>query len=173
MPLQRSPQRPAIRQIAFSPGGQQFATAASIPPVPDAVSTSTGFFVWKTYFKSSTTSPRIGPELGRAVEDDRLGQFQQRLFGNGRRAGGEQARLHVIVSWTPKGITTSDEGHCMILGGGLRRCKARTISGRRLSCSGIRHSSEWSPERKSGECRFRTLIMRANAAAPVRARTGC
>ena len=30
-----------------------------MPPVPDAVSTATVFFVWKTYFKSSTTSARM------------------------------------------------------------------------------------------------------------------
>ena len=45
MPRQRSPHRPEISKIAFSPGATQPLTAASIPPVPDAVSTRTEFFV--------------------------------------------------------------------------------------------------------------------------------
>ena len=34
------------------------------------------------------------PQLGRAVIGDRLGQLQQGFFGDGRRAGGQQAELH-------------------------------------------------------------------------------
>ncbi len=44
-PFQRSPHRPAIRPMAFEPGGQQFDTAASMPPVPEAVNATTVFFV--------------------------------------------------------------------------------------------------------------------------------
>ena len=94
MPRQRSPQRPAVQRIAFSPAASVFATAASIPPVPELVSVNTGFAVWKTYFRSSVTSARIAFASGDAVVRHRLGQFEQRLFGNGGRAGGEQAGLH-------------------------------------------------------------------------------
>ncbi len=62
--FQRSPQRPEMRQIALSPVARRLPTAASMPPVPEAVSGSTAFFVQKTYFKSSTTSPRICRNCG-------------------------------------------------------------------------------------------------------------
>src|SRR5262249_53520872 len=42
---QRSPKRPAIKQMALLPAGQQLATAASRPPVPELVNGTTGFFV--------------------------------------------------------------------------------------------------------------------------------
>src|SRR5439155_16021282 len=42
---QRSPNLPAIRQIALLPAGRQFATAASSAPVPELVSGMIGLFV--------------------------------------------------------------------------------------------------------------------------------
>ena len=59
MPRHRSPQRPAVQRIAFSPAASVLLTAASIPPVPEQVSVNTGCAVWKTYFRSSVTSARI------------------------------------------------------------------------------------------------------------------
>ena len=55
----RSPQRPAVSRMTFSPGAMLLLIAASMPPVPDEVSVRTGFVVWKTYRRSSVISARI------------------------------------------------------------------------------------------------------------------
>src|SRR2546422_11547835 len=81
----RSPQRPEMSRMAVSPGATQLVTAASIPPVPDAVSTSGGVFVWKTYLRALTTSPRIALKSGLRGKKNRFGQFQE---GSSRKGGG-------------------------------------------------------------------------------------
>ena len=93
---QRSPQRPALRQITLPPGGTQLTTAASMPPVPEQVSVSTGLFVQKTYFRSSCTSMQQAPGLGAAVVEDRLGHFQEGVFGDRRRS----RRQHAVLHWS-------------------------------------------------------------------------
>ena len=52
---------PPLKTATRSPGEKQFATAASIPPEPLAVSSSTSFSVWKTYLSPSSTRPSISP----------------------------------------------------------------------------------------------------------------
>ena len=51
----RSPKEPAVAHITLSPGDRVLTIAASIAPVPDAVSTQTSFSVSNTCFSPSVT----------------------------------------------------------------------------------------------------------------------
>ena len=85
--------RRARRRAPSHPGERRLANADSNAPVPDAVKTSTSFFVRKTSCSRASRLEEDRLEVGRAVVDDRLGERRQHLGRHGRRAGREEIAL--------------------------------------------------------------------------------
>ena len=95
---QRSPKRPAIRQIALPAGGHAVGQGRLQAAGAGAGQREDGVLRAEDVLQVVEHLGEHLAELGGAVEDHRLGQLEQRLFGNRRRAGGQQTKLHASSS---------------------------------------------------------------------------
>src|SRR5581483_11574553 len=89
--------------------------------------------------------------LRRAVVDDRLGQFEERLFRNRSRTRGEQTRLHPSHPF----VRERSEGSPGMLGIRAQPCSARPNARRRrkhrllTAAQNLEHSTPGAPDAKT------------------------
>src|SRR5947207_7820799 len=138
---QRSPQRPQVQRIALPPGGTQLDTAASMPPVPEAVMARTVLRVWKTYFRSSSTSARMARNSAERWKKTGLANSSSVSSGTGVGPGVSKRGFIVVGSsfgakvmagqgyskdWRPSGLRTPDGANHFAGGLSVKRGCART-----------------------------------------------
>jgi hypothetical protein len=127
---QRSPHRPAVHRITFSPGATRLVTAASIAPVPLLVS---------TYTAAASGTHIASPGLPRpeflgfrtAVITHRQGQLQKHLFRHRRRTRSGTNAFHPY----PPRRTRMRTGCCTNTGWKLQRCLPRAGAARLYAAS--------------------------------------